>query len=828
MQRWQENYIENSHRKCINITANGDFDGNNVKVLYMEADWKFRDFLKAASQRLFDTIPSSTRVFNVDGVEIDDCMMIEDNDLLFISQYGDDFILPVNKNSNKDTYSLDSQLDSAIVNGYKVLNILGKGGFGEADILSIGAAERTVTEIQCLGTLKHHNIIKLLQHTESTHHVILVFELMEGGDLLRYLCKRGSTAEEMSLSEEECRPLFHQIVSGVSYAHNQHICHRDLKLENILLKGPNLSHVKIADFGLSDFYRPGSVVKSNCGTLSFLAPEVFRGTANAGPPLDVWSLGVILAATLTGRLPFEGTEINNRKRPKDNVVKSKILSGSYRSFDNLGPEIKDLIRRLLLVDPDERASIPEIFNHCWMKSYNPTFDSSNFTASYMLKMRSSSDSGSRLTSLGSMSSQSPSPVNIANNTSPSVYSSKSPLISRKSNQNLSSLLATETTQDSLNSLLLTSQSNSFRKSNSTNSSDENTTVNSAKQLTTPQSSFSSVTSAEDNSSLNSNNKSKDYDRAILKLSLPSDLPNGISTTITSGRRLSAGYAYNENGSLSHRDSSTLLSTGLGILGLSVNDEAIGLDNIDTTFTSSNRTSIGSTSSGMLSPNTSILKREGSRRSTSPVPPDGIANTNKIILIPKRKIIDPNLVVEDFDPMPPPSVMKTVKSSNEEDDVIGDVTPPKTLRADSSRRPVSGITISSSQRANFTTNRNSYGSSKTTETVSPSNAKKSSLDKESSYIKSLTGSYLEPNADIDVTHQRALAASDSSTGKQKKLGYSYSSGCLVPPPVTKRDTITAVAGIPFANKSKTSELSTENIRSSSSSARQLSFRFDSKK
>lgn len=73
-----------------------------------------------------------------------------------------------------------------------------------------------------------------MQHTESAQHVVLIFELMEGGDLMKYLCKRGEIPTEVSLSEEECRPLFHQIISGVSYAHNHHICHRDLKLENIL------------------------------------------------------------------------------------------------------------------------------------------------------------------------------------------------------------------------------------------------------------------------------------------------------------------------------------------------------------------------------------------------------------------------------------------------------------------------------------------------------------------------------------------------------------------------------------------------------------------
>ncbi len=101
--------------------------------------------------------------------------------------------------------------------------------------------------------------------------------------------------------------------------------------------------VKIADFGLSDFYRPGAVMKSSCGTLSFLAPEVFKGTANAGPPLDVWAMGVILFALLCGRLPFEGPDLNGTKRPRDAVIKSRIMKGQYTIDENLGSEAKVLL-----------------------------------------------------------------------------------------------------------------------------------------------------------------------------------------------------------------------------------------------------------------------------------------------------------------------------------------------------------------------------------------------------------------------------------------------------------------------------------------------------
>ena len=90
-------------------------------------------------------------------------------------------------------------------------------------------------------------------------------------------------------------------------------------------------------------------MKSSCGTLSFLAPEVFKGTANAGPPLDVWAMGVILFALLCGRLPFEGPDLIGTKRPRDAVIKSRIMKCQYKLDDNLGMEAK--VRLVFLLTP---------------------------------------------------------------------------------------------------------------------------------------------------------------------------------------------------------------------------------------------------------------------------------------------------------------------------------------------------------------------------------------------------------------------------------------------------------------------------------------------
>ncbi|DBA00291.1 TPA: hypothetical protein N0F65_001486 [Lagenidium giganteum] len=364
--------------KPIKAYRNGHFE--NPKVLFVQHHWTWDEFLCAASQRL-EMVPMASRVFNADGAEIDDIMCIEENDMLFFST-GRPFKAPNSKEDDK----VDEKASgiAQVVGGYKVSTLLGRGGFGEvrlgihqltndkvalkfilkSEMGSLGDVERTTTEIQCLTALNHPSIIKLLRVINEPNHVVLVFELLEGGDLFHYLKNVGLGG----LSEEEQCGLFTQILAGVGYAHNQHICHRDLKLENILLSSKNdISSVKIADFGLSDFYKPGAMMKTSCGSISYLAPEVFRGTSNAGPPLDVWSLGVILFAIVCGRLPFEGSDLHGTNRPRENVIRNRIMRCQYKLDDNVSPALADLVTQMPKPDPNERATIPEIFGHPWVR-----------------------------------------------------------------------------------------------------------------------------------------------------------------------------------------------------------------------------------------------------------------------------------------------------------------------------------------------------------------------------------------------------------------------------------------------------------------------------
>ncbi|OQS02759.1 kinase [Thraustotheca clavata] len=384
----------------IKAYKNGCFE--NPKTLFVQPHWTWDDFLCSCSQRL-EMVPMASRVFNSDGVEIDDLMCIEEGDMLFFST-GAPFKIPGNEESS-DGNHVDHIGQGGIVGGYRVTTLLGRGGFGEVrlgihqftnekvalkfilkcEMGSLGDVERTTTEIQCLTALNHPSIIKLIRVFNEPNHVILVFELLEGGDLYHHLVNMPSGG---TLSEEEGAQLFSQILAGVGYAHNQHICHRDLKLENILLQNKNdLNSVKIADFGLSDFYRPGALAKTTCGSISYLPPEVFRGTSNAGPPLDVWSLGVILFAIVCGRLPFEGTDLKGTNRPRENVIRNRIMRAQFKLDEHLSPDVTDLITRMLKLDPVERATIPEIFSHPWIRG------KSNFSSIDSIMMSSPQKDG---------------------------------------------------------------------------------------------------------------------------------------------------------------------------------------------------------------------------------------------------------------------------------------------------------------------------------------------------------------------------------------------------------------------------------------------------
>lgn len=170
-----------------------------------------------------------------------------------------------------------------------------------------------------------------------------------GGELFDYLVKHGK------MPEAKARRFFQQIVCAVEYCHRHKIVHRDLKPENLLLDAD--LNVKIADFGLSNIMTDGNFLKTSCGSPNYAAPEVISGKLYAGPEVDVWSSGVILYVLLVGRLPFDDEFIP--------TLFKKISSGNYNTPHYLSAGAKNIIHRMLKVNPVQRITIQEIRQDHW-------------------------------------------------------------------------------------------------------------------------------------------------------------------------------------------------------------------------------------------------------------------------------------------------------------------------------------------------------------------------------------------------------------------------------------------------------------------------------
>ncbi|XP_055963676.1 serine/threonine-protein kinase SIK3 isoform X2 [Sorex fumeus] len=208
--------------------------------------------------------------------------------------------------------------------------------------------------------LCHPHIIRLYQVMETERMIYLVTEYASGGEIFDHLVAHGRMAEK------EARRKFKQIVTAVYFCHCRNIVHRDLKAENLLLDA-NLN-IKIADFGFSNLFTPGQLLKTWCGSPPYAAPELFEGKEYDGPKVDIWSLGVVLYVLVCGALPFDGSTLQN--------LRARVLSGKFRIPFFMSTECEHLIRHMLVLDPNKRLSMEQICKHKWMKlgDTDPSFD----------------------------------------------------------------------------------------------------------------------------------------------------------------------------------------------------------------------------------------------------------------------------------------------------------------------------------------------------------------------------------------------------------------------------------------------------------------------
>jgi len=223
--------------------------------------------------------------------------------------------------------------------------------------------EALETEIKILRQLSNPHIVQLKEVVTAKENTYIVMELLSGGELFNRIVDKGC------YPETEAADLFAQILLSIDYLHSLNIVHRDVKPENILFISTDSSDMKLIDFGYAGLLLPDRELTGLCGTPDYVAPEVLtwyedddNGTPY-GKGSDLWSLGVLLYVILSGCSPFSADE--------EELLLQQVAEARYEFFENewkhISADAKDIITRLLVVDPNKRMTMAELLEHAWVK-----------------------------------------------------------------------------------------------------------------------------------------------------------------------------------------------------------------------------------------------------------------------------------------------------------------------------------------------------------------------------------------------------------------------------------------------------------------------------
>ncbi|KAI7904445.1 kinase-like domain-containing protein [Cokeromyces recurvatus] len=215
--------------------------------------------------------------------------------------------------------------------------------------------------------LNHPNIVQVYDVMIENDYIYIVMDYIEGGELFDHI------RQAKGLSPSTSRRWFRQLIQAVDYIHKNNIIHRDLKPENIMID--KSQRLRICDFGFGNIVkRQHEVLNTYCGSPFYAAPEMVTATPYYGPPVDLWSCGVILYAMLTGSLPFQGGDMP--------ALFHRISSGIYTVPSSVNKDAIDLISRLLCRDAKQRYSAEDCLNHPWLASSSSSSLSSQRTTNF--------------------------------------------------------------------------------------------------------------------------------------------------------------------------------------------------------------------------------------------------------------------------------------------------------------------------------------------------------------------------------------------------------------------------------------------------------------
>ena len=361
------NFNQEKDKSDNNINNNINNDNNNIN--------NNRNKIKNKKEQTFDKeendndmlyIPESYKDKNKEKRELTLLTLTKDNS--YFKEKLCELSLYI-----RNYYKENGKYPKTTIDFYLYGREIGCGAFGKVNLaLHIGSGrlvavkifakknlknERRIrkirNEINILSKLRHPFVNQILDTFETDKHVFIVMEYI-CADLLSFIRKREQ------LSENTSKIIFKQIIEGLKYINKKGIVHRDIKLDNILIDLNNT--VKICDFGVSKRISENEIMIDHCGTPGYIAPEIYKNKGYEGFQCDIWSCGVTLYYMLSGTQPFRAYSLKEMEK--------KVVKGEFEDIKNVSDEANDLIRKMLVLEPEKRITINEILNHPWLKNEN--------------------------------------------------------------------------------------------------------------------------------------------------------------------------------------------------------------------------------------------------------------------------------------------------------------------------------------------------------------------------------------------------------------------------------------------------------------------------
>ena len=257
-------------------------------------------------------------------------------------------------------------------------NPIGKGGYGEVwkvihensnkeycikilnkkEIFEEKLINQINKEISIMYNINHPYSIKLVNHFEDNEKLYLIMELASNGNLYTLIetSNRGKSLDFTLLKK-----LIIQTIEIIKYLHSKNIIYRDIKPENLLLDKDN--NIKLCDYGWATYFTPGNILTTYCGTPEYVSPEMLNKRPY-NQKVDIWAIGVLIFELVFGYAPFSS---NYNEERFNNIKNCKIKWPKDINDNKKYKEVKNLIEKILRINPNERLSLQEIEEHEWLK-----------------------------------------------------------------------------------------------------------------------------------------------------------------------------------------------------------------------------------------------------------------------------------------------------------------------------------------------------------------------------------------------------------------------------------------------------------------------------